>query len=149
MALKFRSVSSFQKNIVSVVILLHQSAYIASRNLFYIVCDLIDRIGVDLPAKLHLGFHLVTFGYSHISHIVGYTDHTDMAAFHDANRSSHPGTDFRLNRFVIPETDDDLSLDAHSRHHMTELPVAVSGLVLIHKIHIDRVVRDFLIKLGM
>ena len=42
-----------------------------------------------------------------------------------------------------------LSLNAHAGHHMAPLPVTVGGLVLIHEIHVNGIVRDFLVKLGM
>ena len=72
-----------------------------------------------------------------------------MAALHDAHRGSHPGADRRLHRTLIPETDDNLSLNAHSRHHVAEFPVSVSGLVLIHEIHVNGVIGNLLIKLRM
>ena len=44
-------------------------------------------------------------------------------------------------------SDHDLALDAHAAHDMAVLPVSVRGLVLVHEVHIDRVVRDLLVEL--
>jgi hypothetical protein len=44
--------------------------------------------------------------------------------------------------------DDDLALDAEAGDDVTELTVAVGGLVQVHEVHVDGLPRDFLVVLG-
>ena len=44
--------------------------------------------------------------------------------------------------------DDNLALDAEAGDDVTELTVAVGGLVQVHEVHVDGLPRDFLVVLG-
>jgi len=72
-----------------------------------------------------------------------------MAALHHADCRAHPGCDPLLHLSVCPVSDNDLALDAHAAHDVAILTVSVRGLVFIHKVHVDRIVRKLLIKLCM
>ena len=44
-------------------------------------------------------------------------------------------------------SDHNLSLDAHTAHDMTILTVTMGRLVLVHEVHVNRIIRYLLIKL--
>ena len=50
---------------------------------------------------------------------------------------------------VSPVADDNLALDAHTGYDVAVLTVTVCGLVLVHEVHIDRVVRNLFVELCM
>ena len=72
-----------------------------------------------------------------------------MTAFHHAHCGTHPVCHSLLYLFISPVSYYNLSLNAHTAYDMTILPVSVCGLVLIHEVHINGVIWDFLVKLGM
>ena len=72
-----------------------------------------------------------------------------MAALDHADCCAHPGCNALLHIDVAPVSHDYLALDSHTCHDMTVLTVSVCRLVLVHEIHVDGVVRNLLIKLGM
>ena len=72
-----------------------------------------------------------------------------MAALHDTNCSTHPGCDLALYHRIRPVAYHNLTLHAHAGHDMTVLSVTVGRLVLIHEIHVDGVIGQFLIELSM
>ena len=90
MSAEFFLVPAFRKNIILVVILLHQRIRVCRRNGIHRVHYLIYRICVNLPAELDLRFHLVTVCHSHISHIIGHAHYADMGRFHHAHCRAHP-----------------------------------------------------------
>ena len=72
-----------------------------------------------------------------------------MAALDHADCGAHPGCNALLHIDIAPVSDYDLALDSHACHDMTVLTVSVCRLVLVHEIHVDGVIRDLLIELGM
>ena len=70
-----------------------------------------------------------------------------MTAFHDSDCGTHPGCQSLLYFLISPVSDDYFSLDSHTGNNMTVLSATMCRLVLIHEIHIDRVIRNFLIEL--
>ena len=149
MLLKFLRVTSIQNHIVFIIIFFYQNINISLAYILNIFCDLVNRISIDLPSEFHLSLNLIALCYSYVSHIVGYTAYTDMAALHDTNCSTHPGCQTLLDLFVCPVSCNDFSLDSHAGYHMAKLTAAVCGLVLIHKVHINGVIGDFHIELCM
>ena len=147
MTFEFFRVSALKKNVIFIIIFFDQNINIAFGNILHIIADFIDRISVNFPSELDLCFYFVTFGNGYISHVVGNTAYTDMAAFHDSDCSTHPGCQSLLNFLVSPVSDDNFSLDSHAGNDMSILSSTMSRLVLIHEIHVDRVIWDFFIKL--
>ena len=149
MLLKFLRVTSIQNHVIFIIIFFYQNINISLAYILNIFCDLVNRISIDLPSEFHLSLNLIALCYSYVSHIVGYTAYTDMAALHDTNCSTHPGCQTLLDLFVCPVSCNDFSLDSHAGYHMAKLTAAVCGLVLIHKVHINGVIGDFHIELCM
>ena len=147
MTFEFFRVSSLRKNVIFIIIFFHKSVNISLGNSVHIFCDFIYRIGINFPAKFNLSFYLIPLCNGNISHIVGHTANSDVAALHNANSSSHPGSQTLLNLFVSPVAHNYLSLDSHAGYHVTILAATVCGLILVHKVHVNGVVRDFLIEL--
>ena len=149
MLLKFFRISSLQKNIILLIIFIHQRIGVRNGYRSDTICNLIHRIGIDLPSKFNLGLYLVALCHCHIAHIISHTHYTDMAALHNTYCCTHPGSNLFLYDLIAPVSNDNLALDAHTAYDMTILTVSVSRLVLIHKVHIDGVVRKLLIELCM
>ena len=72
-----------------------------------------------------------------------------MAALHDTYRCSHKGCDSADYHRIRPVANNYLSLDPHSADNMTIFPVTVGRLVFVHKVHINAVIGNFFIELGM
>ena len=93
----------------------------------------------------------MTFEFFRVSalkkNVISNTAYTDMAALHDSDCGTHPGCQSLLYFLVSPVSDDDFSLDSHTGNNMTVLSATMCRLVLIHEIHVDRVIWDFFIKL--
>ena len=147
MTFEFFRISTLQNNVIFIIIFFHKSVNISLGNSTYIFCDLVYRIGVNLPAKFDLSLYLVTLCNCYVAHVVCNTAYTDMAAFHNTNGSSHPGCKTLLNLLVCPVSYNDLALDSHTGNHRSIFTAAVCRLVLIHEIHINGVVWNFLVEL--
>ena len=141
--------SSLEQNIVCIIIFICQGFYIALRYSLYSFCDLIDRISIHFPAELDLCLNFITVCDRHISHVVGNSHNTDMAALYDPHRRAHPGCNLLLHFLIFPVSHDHLALNTHSGKDMTILTAAVCRLILVHKIHVYRVIWNFTIKLSM
>ena len=146
---EFLLISAFQKYLILIIIFFDQRVNISFGNCLYFCCYFIDRIRVDLPAELDLRLNLIALCHRNIPHIVGNTHHTDMAALDHAHCSAHPGTDLLLDIRVLPVTHDHLALHAETAEDMTVLSVPVGRLILVHKIHINGVIRNLPVKLCM
>ena len=72
-----------------------------------------------------------------------------MAALYNTDCSAHPGCNLLTNSLAGPVSNNNLTLNTHTCYHMAPLAVAVCGLVLVHEIHVDAVIRNFLVKLCM
>ena len=72
-----------------------------------------------------------------------------MAALHNTYRRAHPGSYFSHYHRVRPVSHYHFPLDSHTAYDVTVLSVPVCGLILIHKIHINGIIGNFLVKLGM
>ena len=109
--------------------------------------DLVDRPRVDGPAELDLGLDLVAVGHGHVAHGVGEAGATDVAGLLQAHRGGLPAAELGEGDRVLPEAEDDLVVPAHAGEDVPELALAVGGLVLVHEVHVDGVVRDLLVVL--
>ena len=147
MAAELFRVSSFEQDIICIIIFICQCFYITPGHCLYSLCDLIDRISIYFPAEFDLCLHLITVCDCNISHIVSYSHDTHMAALDHAYSRAHPGADLLLYIFVSPVSDDHLALNAHTGEDMSILTAAVGRLVLVHEIHVDGIIWDFTVKL--
>ena len=72
-----------------------------------------------------------------------------MGGLHQADGCSHPSCQLLLHSCRCPVPYDHFALDSHAGYDMPILSVAVGGLVLVHEVHIDGIIRDLFIELGM
>ena len=142
-------VSALKQDLIFVIVLFYQGVDISLADCCNCLCDLIDRICVYFPAEFDLCLHLVALGNGYVSHVVSDTHYADVAALHDTDSGAHPGCNALLHPAVIPVADDYLALDAHTGHDVAVLTVTVCGLVLVHEVHIDRIVRNLFVELCM
>ena len=146
---EFCFISSFQKNLIFAVIFFYKCFYITWFYILYNSCDLIYRISIYFPSELNLCFYFIALCYSNISHIVGNTHNTDMAAFNHADCCTHPRTDSFLCIFILPISHYNLAALVQTCENVSELTVSVCCLIFIHEIHIDCIVWNLAIKLCM
>ena len=146
---KLRFIPSFQKDIIFRIIFLYKGIHIPFCHILNIIRNFINRICINFPSEFNLCFYLIAFRYRNIPHIVGNTAYPDMGRFHNADCSPHPVRNLLLYFFIVPMPNYDFPLNPHTAYNMPIFPVAVSRLVFIHKVHINRVIRDFFIKLCM
>ena len=147
MTFEFFRVSALKKNIIFIIIFFNQNINIAFGNILHIIAYFIDRISVNFPSEFDLCLYFIALGNSYVSHVISDTAYTDMAALHDSDCGTHPRCQSLLYFLVSPVSDDDFSLDSHTGNDMSILSSTMSRLVLIHEIHVDRVIWDFFIKL--
>ena len=72
-----------------------------------------------------------------------------MAALDHTHCRTHPCADLLLDIRIFPIAGDDLALHAKTAEDMTIFTITVRGLVLIHKVHVDGVIWDLPVELGM
>lgn len=72
-----------------------------------------------------------------------------MGRLHNAHCSSHPASQLILHTGICPMPYNNLTLNSHTAYDMAIFPVAMRRLILIHEIHINAVIRNFLIELRM
>ena len=149
MAAELLRIPPLEKDVICIIIFIRQRSDVAFGYCLDRLCDLVDRIGVHFPAEPDLRFHLVAIRNRHISHVVSHPHHPHMAALDHADSCAHPGCDLLLYRFIFPVSDDNFTFNIHPGKNMPELTAAVGGLVLIHEIHVDRIVRDLPVELGV
>ena len=142
-------VTTIVDNLVFAVVFLYERIHITLRDRLDIVYQIVDTVMIDLPAEFDLRFHFIAFGYRHVIHVVAKTAYTDMRTFYHAQCGPHPASELFLHARIRPVSDDDLALDPHTAHDMTVLSVAMRRLVLIHEIHINRIIGKLFVKLRM
>ena len=72
-----------------------------------------------------------------------------MTAFDNSDCSSHPGTNLLLHVFICPVADNDFPVHMKAAENVSEFPVTVCGLILVHEIHVDGVIRNLPVELCM
>ena len=149
MAAELILIPAVQDNVIGIIILIHQGVGVAGGDSGHRVRQLRHRPGIHLPAELKLGFHLVTLSNGYIAHVVRHTHHAQAAAFHNAHRGAHPGGDAPAHALIAPVPRDDLAGQAHAGNDVPVLAPAVGGLVFVHEVHVDVIIWNGFIKLGM
>ena len=110
--------------------------------------QLAHRPSVDLPAQFDLNFHLVAFRNSNFTHIVTEAHDFHVLRHSHADGSFHPVTQSLLDGFILPIPGDDLPRHSQPGGDEAVLPVAVGGLIQVHKVHVDLIVGDPQVILG-
>ena len=148
--------SFFARNQV-ISVIFHQSLDRKSRKLLQAaqipeVCDdslIVFLLQEPLKPDLDLCLHFISLGHCHISHIIGNSHDANMTALDHTHCCAHPGCNLLLYSTVRPVPCNDLAFDFHSCKNMPELAAAVSRLILVHEVHINSIIWNFLVKLGM
>jgi hypothetical protein len=99
--------------------------------------QLVDSPGVDADAETDLDLGLVTLGDRDVAHVVAEAGETHFAGRGPATGGTGPGADLGGDGGVGDVPNNGLAGDAHSRLDVAELPVAVGGLVEVHKVEVD------------
>ena len=146
---EFPGVPPLGENLVLSVIFIHQGVDVALGHRCDRLRDLRHRVGVHLPAEFDLGLHLVALGDGYVAHIVRDAHHPDVAALDHAHRGPHPGRDPALNVRVRPVAHHHLALHTQPGENVAVLPVPVGRLVFIHEVHVNGVVGDLAVELGV
>ena len=109
--------------------------------------EVVDRPRIDGPAELDLGLDLVAIGDGDVAHGVGEAGDADVAGLVDTHGDALPLAELGEGDGILPVTKDDLVVPAHAGKDVPELALTVGGLVLVHEVHVDGVVRDLLVVL--
>ena len=129
------------------IVFFHQGINICLGHCLNIFHGIVDIIMVDLPSEFDLGLNLVALCNRHIVHIVAHTADAQMAGLHHAHRCAHPAAQLLLQGRIGPMAHNNFAFDSHAAYDMSVFPVAVGRLVLIHEVHVNLIVRNFLIEL--
>ena len=148
-ASEFLRISSLKEDVICIIIFVHKRIHFAFPDVFHGFCDLIYRISVNFPSESDLRLDFISVSDRNVSHIIRHSHNPYMAAFDDSHCRTHPGCDLLLYLFIGPVPHHNFSLDSHTGKNVAELPPSVSRLIFIHKIHIDRVIRNLHIELCM
>ena len=110
--------------------------------------ELVDGPSVDGGAEHALGLGLVALGDGDVTHVVAPAHDLHVVGGIPAGAGAGPGADLLDDLRIGVVADDNLALDAEAGDDVTELTVAVGGLVQVHEVHVDGLPRDFLVVLG-
>ena len=96
-----------------------------------------------------LELYTVAICYGNVVHV--HTEHQAAYVVSISNTCSYasPCSNLLLSLFALPVTYNYLSRDAHTGADVTELDVAVSRLVEVHEVHVDRIPREFCVILSV
>src|ERR1700728_1524695 len=97
-----------------------------------------DAVSVHGISQLDLGGDLVSFGYGDVPHVVTKTCNLEALSVVPGAGRAHPCAHFRVDLGILPVADDNFGMKPHPGPDESELPVAVSRLIQIHKVHVDR-----------
>ena len=84
-----------------------------------------------------------------IIHLIAETDDQHILRVSPTCANTHPDSNLMQCFFFFPVAYHYFATDAHTGTDMSELAVAVSRLVQIHKVHIHCIPRNFLVELSM
>jgi len=97
-----------------------------------------DTEPIHRIAKPDLCIELVSFGHRDIAHVVAEACDFQHLSIVPGAGSTHPNANLALHSIVLPGPNDDLALESQAGSDESEFPVAMSRLVEIHEIHVDR-----------
>ena len=64
---EFSFISSFQKDLIFVIVFFNKCIYITLSNLSYCVSNFIYRVSINFPSEFDLSLYFVTFCYGNVS----------------------------------------------------------------------------------
>ena len=111
--------------------------------------EIADAVTVGREAELHFGRDFVALGHRDLTHVVAEAAEFRALPIVPGARRAHPGAEAVLHFRVRPMADDDFARQTHARVDEARLAVAVSRLVQVHEVHVDRVPRQIAIELGV
>ena len=111
--------------------------------------QLTDWTVIYVIAHANLCFHLVAISNGHVIHLVAEAENQHILCIGPGSADAHPDSDFMLRSGVLPITYDNFAADTHTGADVSELAVAVSRLVEVHKVHVHRIPRNFAVELRM
>ena len=135
--------------VVEAEIFLHQRLRILILDLAMIFHQLTDRTVIYVIAHANLSLHLVAIGNGHVIHLVAEAENQHILCIGPGSADAHPDGDFMLRGGILPITHDNFAADTHTGADVSELAVAMSRLVEVHKVHVHRVPRNFAVELRM
>ncbi|MNG11493.1 hypothetical protein D3C84_950400 [compost metagenome] len=97
---------------------------------------------------MDLSLNLIPFGYTNITHVVAESSYFNIEAFVIRNRYVHPIRNLLLNFSTFPVTYNDFILFFQSSIDEAVFAIAVSSLVQVHEVHINRCPRNAFIVLS-
>ena len=141
----------FQRGIVVVEaeVFLHQRLRILILDLAMIFHQLTDRTVIYVIAHANLGLHLVAIGNGYVIHLVAEAENQHILCIGPGSADAHPDGNFMLRLGILPIAHDHFAADTHTGADVSELAVAMSRLVEVHKVHVHRVPRNFAVELRM
>ena len=140
-------VAAVEDDLVGVVVLVGERARLVGRDGVHVGREVVHGPGVDGPAELLLRLDLVAVGDGHVAHGVGEAGDADVLALDVADRDALPSAELGPHGGVLPVPEDHLVRPAHAGEDVPQLALAVRGLVLVHEVHVDRVVGDLAVVL--
>src|SRR5947208_3254020 len=90
------------------------------------IADAVAAYGIP---QAGLGLHFIAFRYGDLTHIVAESRDFQVLGFVPARGGSRPRCELFLNVWFFPVTDQNLALQTDPHGEMSELPIAVSGLI--------------------
>ena len=121
---------------------------VSFRNSIYLIHEFTDRPIVNRPAELNLSFYFITFGNSYVTHGITETADADMEAFVVSYSYILPISDFLLDFLVTPVAINNLVVNVQTGVKIAVFTVAMSTLVEVHVIKVNRSVGNFVEILG-
>ena len=128
-----------------------------STKVFYLlILDLVDdgyqvahAMGVYAVTKFDLRFHLVSFGYRNLAHVVTKPHKIGPLKVVPSCGGPAPHVQLFVHCRVLPVAGDHLAFDPHPAHDEPKLSVAMGRLVQVHEVHVNFPPGDIAVELGM
>src|SRR5699024_7684650 len=111
--------------------------------------QVVDAPGVHGDAEPQLRLGLVTLGDGDVAHVVTEAGELQRMHLGPAGRGAGPAPDPGLHDRVARVTHHGLAVHAQAGGDVTELAVAVRGLVEVHEVHVDRGPGQLHVRLGV
>ena len=134
---------------VEFLVLLDEFVGLLVGYLLVVLHERANGIVINMIAKSLLKLNAVAIGHSHIVHVHAEHQATDVLGVSYTSSHTSPNGNLLLSLFVLPITANHLARNTHSGADMAELDIAMSTLVQVHEVHIDRVPRNLGIILSM
>ena len=99
--------------------------------------QVIDAVGVHRDTEMRFGFHLVTLGDGDAAHVVPEPGDLQRGQLGVPEGRTHPAADAAARPWITDMPGDGLAGVRHAGLDVTELAVAVCGLVEVHEVHVD------------